>query len=275
MKTIEPTAFAYCYSLTSVTFPNTVTSIGSGAFIECSSLASITILNSTTTIGEFAFAYCYELDKVICLAMVPPAIGEDAFYECDNPTLLVPCKALPNYQAHEQWGLFENIECIASEEVATEDVVITTGTTDVTITWPTDDNADTYTIVIQKSDDVFCTLIFNAEGQLLNVASAQSRDGNRNHSLGAQYAEQAVNGYRFTVTGLTEATRYAYNITTKDAAKQTIAIYSGEFTTLGGIETAVEDIVQKASNCQKLLRDNQLLILRDDKTYNIVGQIVE
>ena len=26
------------------------------------------------------------------------------------------------------------------------------------------------------------------------------------------------------------------------------------------------------SNCQKILRDNQLLILRDGKTYNVMGQ---
>ena len=113
-------------------------------------------------------------------------------------------------------------------------------------------------------------MTFNANGQLLNIAFAPSRDGN-NHP--AQYAEQAVNGYRFTVTGLTEATRYAYNITTKDTAKQTIATYSGEFTTLGGsITTEVEDILHSTTNCQKILRDGQLYILKDGKTYNVMGQ---
>ncbi|URZ03054.1 leucine-rich repeat domain-containing protein [Clostridium felsineum] len=45
-------------SLTSVTIPNTVTSIGSFAFYYCSSLVSISIPNSVTSIGDSAFAYC-------------------------------------------------------------------------------------------------------------------------------------------------------------------------------------------------------------------------
>ena len=41
--------------------------------------------------------------------------------------------------------------------------------------------------------------------------------------------------------------------------------------------TAVENthIQSSMTNCQKIIRNGQLLILRDDKTYNIVGQIVE
>jgi hypothetical protein len=42
-------------NLTSITIPNSVTSIGSDAFYYCSGLTSITIPNSVTTIGEQAF----------------------------------------------------------------------------------------------------------------------------------------------------------------------------------------------------------------------------
>ena len=48
-----------------------------------------------------------------------------------------------------------------------------------------------------------------------------------------------------------------------------------EFNVRGKIGTGVENIPSTTNNVQKILRDNQLLILRDDKTYNIVGQIVE
>jgi hypothetical protein len=113
------------------------------------------------------------------------------------------------------------------EDVTTNDVVVTPGTNDVTITWPTEGNADTYTIVIKKGYDVFCTLTFNKDGQLLNIAFAPGRDGNRP----AQYAEQAVNGYRFTVTNLESGTKYGYNIDVKDASNKTIKSHSGEFTT--------------------------------------------
>ena len=154
------------------------------------------------------------------------------------------------------------------EDVTTNDVVVTPGTNDVTITWPTEGNADTYTIVIKKGYDVFCTLTFNKDGQLLNIAFAPGRDGNHP----AQYAEQAGNGYRFTVTGLEESTDYTYDIVVKNEANQVIETHSGKFTTES--LTAVENTHSQSpmTDCQKIIRDNQLLILRDGKTYNVMGQ---
>ena len=63
--------------------------------------------------------------------MTPPALGEYVFDGCDNPTLFVPCAALSDYQAHEQWGQFTTIECISSEEAETEEVVVESGTTTI------------------------------------------------------------------------------------------------------------------------------------------------
>ena len=53
-----------CSSLTSVTIPNSVTSIGDGAFDRCSSLTSVTIPNSVTSIGDGAFNNCSSLTSV-------------------------------------------------------------------------------------------------------------------------------------------------------------------------------------------------------------------
>ena len=56
--TIKDSAFEDCTSLTSVTIPDSVTSIGEDAFRACTRLTSITIPNSVTSIGGFAFYGC-------------------------------------------------------------------------------------------------------------------------------------------------------------------------------------------------------------------------
>ena len=51
-------------SITSITIPDSVTSIGSYAFFQCSSLTSITIPDSVTSIGSYAFFLCSSLTSV-------------------------------------------------------------------------------------------------------------------------------------------------------------------------------------------------------------------
>ena len=55
-KMIADNAFWYCRSLTSISIPDSVTSIGYEAFDGCSNLTSITIPDSVTSIGSSAFS---------------------------------------------------------------------------------------------------------------------------------------------------------------------------------------------------------------------------
>lgn len=83
-------AFSEC-SLTSVTIPDSVTSIGKEAFYRCKNLSSATIGDGVTTIGEKAFYQCSNLSTVTFGNKVT-TIGEQAFRDCRNLTNV----SLPN-----------------------------------------------------------------------------------------------------------------------------------------------------------------------------------
>ena len=255
-----------------VIITNTATSIGTSAFEGCIRLGKVSIGTAMVKIGANAFAGCTRLYDIYVYATYPPFADESSFANY-NVYLYVPCENQREYILDIVWGKFKFIECFSADEVEdTEDVEIDAGSTDVTITWPTEEGADTYTIVIRKDGQVVCTLTFNAEGQLLNIAFAPGRNGN--HS--AQYAEAVANGkgFRFTVTGLEEGTDYTYDITATDESDNTLATHSGEFTTQSNVPTDLENIDSQSpeAKVQKFLRDGQLIILRDGVEYNAIGQ---
>jgi hypothetical protein len=258
-----------------IVLPTGITHIGKDAFQNCIGLRDIDLPYTLETIGDYSFNGCRRLITINCYPLLPP-IAESTSFSNYSANLYAPCDNLEEYKYDMVFGQFKYFECIGSESVTTDGTVITPGSTDVTITWPTDKNADTYTIQIMKGEEIFCRLLFNKDGQLLNIAFAPGRNG-QNRAL---YAAQTANGLRFTVTGLEEQTQYGYDVSAKDEEDNTISSYTGEFTTnggttMGGTTTAVEDILQNTINCQKIFRDGQLLILRDGKTYTIMGAPIQ
>ena len=79
-------AFAGCSSMTSVTIPESVTSIGNGAFAGCSGLTSITIPDSVTKIGSRKlFAGCTGLRRLRLpnqISSLVPTISNQLVYGC-------------------------------------------------------------------------------------------------------------------------------------------------------------------------------------------------
>ena len=84
-RVIAGNAFCYRANLTSVTIPDSVTSIGSAAFEDCTNLTSVTIPNSVTSIGSFAFYDCTSLTSVTIPDGVT-SIGDSAFRYCSGLT---------------------------------------------------------------------------------------------------------------------------------------------------------------------------------------------
>ena len=91
-------AFGYCTNLTSITIPDSVTSIGDIALYSCTNLTSVNIPDSVTSIGVSAFSFCTNLTSVNIGNSVT-SIGEDAFYHCTSLTSITVDTGNLNYSS--------------------------------------------------------------------------------------------------------------------------------------------------------------------------------
>ena len=109
VTSIAEDAFSCCYSLASITIPNSVSSIGDGAFFNCIGLASITIPNSVSSIGSMAFCNCSSLTSITIPNSVT-SIGTSAFSGCSGLTSIT----IPNSVTSIGSGTFEDCSSLTS-----------------------------------------------------------------------------------------------------------------------------------------------------------------
>ena len=255
---------------------NSVTAIGANAFAGIETLKEVSIGESVKTIGEQAFFNCVNLETIFNYRPTPTNAYSTAFdgvdkFECK---LYVLPSSIDMYKAAAVWRDFYYTYAIGAEEatVTTNDVQVEPQDNAATFTWPTSNNAASYTIQITKDGVLFCTLTFNSNGQLTGIAFAPSRDGQAH----APAAVMTANGLQFTVTGLNSGTQYGYNLTAKDANDQTVATYSGSFTTTSeGEATGVDNVPSDQVQSTKFLRDGKMYIIRGENIYNAQGALVK
>ena len=252
--------------------PNDIRIIGTHAFEGASYLQTIHFGSALEEIGELAFNGCTRVKEMTCLAEITPNVGTDGLTSISSlATLYVPSDFLFDYQIDANWNRFLLKEIGATETSVTEnEVSVVPGENTAKVAWPILNEAFTYTLIISKDGAIFCTLVFNASGQLTGISFVPNRDG----SSHAQAAILTATGMSFTVTGLNSGTNYSLNLIVKNAAQQVVASYQNNFTTTG-ITTAIDQISNDQSPmANKIIKDNQILILRGDRTFTITGQQV-
>jgi len=99
---------------TTINIQEGTVSISPEAFSSCSNLSSVTIPNSVTTIGDNAFWNCTSLTSIISHAINPPKIYSQTFFQVPkNIPVSVPCISESTYKQTIGWKDFSNyINCI-------------------------------------------------------------------------------------------------------------------------------------------------------------------
>ncbi len=283
MTRIEAGTFYGCTSLTNVIIPNSVTYIDHRAFQGCTNMTSIEIPNSVIELATSIFEGCTSLKKIV-LGNAVAKIGLEAFAECnlENITILraqppvqelrdgefsnyglpsigivyVPAESLSSYRADSFWGRY-NVNAISAATVQTwehMDINITTHGYKADVTWPVVDDATSYELTITSNGVVICTLTFDAQGQLTNIAFRAPAE---------ESAQALGQGFQFTVTGLEDGSVYLLTLNAKDAAGNVLKTFSQDFSTGA---TAIDEVNADgvALKPRKVLEEGRVIILMPD-----------
>ncbi len=279
---------------------------GMSTFANWSELQTIVIGKNVAILGQDCFFGDSLVTDITCYAAQPPLIYDGTFSGVpDTAKVHVLSSSIAAYRAAQYWSRFR-IVALDEEEIIQRTVTVDAAETTADFTWPTDSAAHSYQIDIYKDGAVFCKLTLGARGQLLGISFSAPRvrtpsdsptRGEKSKKLEAN--ESLPYTLSFKVTGLDEASRYNYVLSTLDETGTPIHVYTGAFATTGytgdkpvggGAEviptppiipsnpeastpTEVNNVSWTEDNGQrtKVLRNGQLIIEKDGRFFNVLG----
>jgi hypothetical protein len=92
---IADSALRYAKTLTSISIPKSVKSMGEEAFLLAQSLTAVTIEDGLSSIGAYAFLYCRDLETIY-IPLSVSSIGIGAFGSCKKLTIYAEAAAMPD-----------------------------------------------------------------------------------------------------------------------------------------------------------------------------------
>ena len=290
------------HKLTSIAIPNNVTTIGDKALSNCYELTTIILGSGLQEISANALGHSLNAQSVVtCYAVTPPTCREGVFGSHDNVPLYVPAESVDAYKAAEVWKKFD-VQPIDEE---TEPTVIASGTCG--------DEGDNL-IWELTTNGVLTISGEGAMSNWINpayFASPRRRAQLAEATFAPWYQYRAFIQHVVIEAGITSIGNSAFygcsnvqSITCLAATPPTcgteafegidtsIPLYVPEtatdayesastwkdFTVQASEKTptAVETVTDKNSaGTHKVLREGQIYILRDGKTYTLTGQEVK
>ncbi len=283
VTSIGNTAFSYCTGLTSVTIPNSVTGIGDYAFYECYRLTSVTIGNSVTSIGSSAFGGCSSMTSVTIPSSVT-SIGEGAFFLCKGLTSVT----IPNSVTSIGSSAFLHCSGLTSVTIGNSVTGIgekafkdCTGLTSITnyATTPQSinsnvfDNVNKSTCVLNVAkESVSLYQAANVWKEFTNIVGVDDYTINYVDKDSQALYNHVVTLYvpvAPTITGFTFVKWRAFADDIEDGITIQAVYQADELSSAPAVYT------NPANPAQKLIKNGNVYILTDDKTYTITGQKVK